>query len=456
MSELRTALPEIKTDVLPGPKAQEIIDRRSRAIPNAIRCGYPLVVNRGEGAMVEDVDGNIFLDWVGGVGVLNVGYCQPEMVEAVKAQADKYFHVMMNIGTHEGYIKLAEEMNRIVPVKGGVKKTMFVNSGAEADENAVKIAKGYTKRPNIIVFSGAFHGRTQMTMAMTSKKAYAYGMGPFPDGVYRAEFPYLYRAPKGFSGEEAVAYYIKRLEAVFEECSAPDYVAAIVVEPIQGEGGFVPAPIEWVKAVRQICDKYGILLIADEVQTGFARSGKMFVSQYWKDAGCAPDIMTSAKSIAAGMPLSAVTASAEIMDACPAGTIGGTYCGNAMSCASALEVIKFIEKNNLCDRALEIGEKVKTYYSTELASYGVVGDVRGIGAFIGLELVKDTETKEPYPELVAAMVKKTAAKGLIIESAGTYGNVIRFLCPLVVTDEQLDAGLAIMKESMIECLEELK
>lgn len=456
MTELRKALPKIKTKTLPGPKAQAIIDRRAKAIPNAIRCGYPLVVNRGEGAMVEDIDGNIFLDWVGGVGVLNVGYCQKPMIDAVKAQADKYFHVMMNIGTHAGYISLAEKMNEIVPVKGEVKKTMFVNSGAEADENAVKIAKGYTKRPNIIVFSGAFHGRTQMTMAMTSKKAYAYGMGPFPDGVYRAEFPYLYRAPKGYSEEEAVAYYIKRLEAVFEECSAPDYVAAIVVEPIQGEGGFVPAPIEWVKAVRKICDKYGILLVADEVQTGFARSGRMFVSQYWKEEGCAPDIMTSAKSIAGGMPLSAVTASAEIMDACPAGTIGGTYSGNAMACASALEVIKFIEDNDLCARALKIGARVMDYYSTELAEFGVVGDVRGIGAFIGLELVKDTATKEPYPELVAAMVKKAAQKGLIIENCGTYGNCIRFLCPLVVTDEQLEAGLAIMKETMAECLAELQ
>lgn len=454
MSELRNALPCIKTE-LPGPLAAKIIDRRSEAIPNAIRCVYPLVVSRGEGAMVEDVDGNIFLDWVGGVGVLNVGYCQKPIIEAVKKQADKYFHVMMNIGTHEGYISLAEKMNEIVPVRGSRKKTMFVNSGAEADENAVKIAKGYTKRPNIIVFSGAFHGRTQMTMAMTSKKSYAYGMGPFPDGVYRAEFPYLYRAPKGYSEEEAIAYYIKRLEAVFDECSSPDYVAAIVVEPIQGEGGFVPAPIEWVKAVRQICDKYGILLVADEVQTGFARSGKMFVSCYWQEAGCAPDIMTSAKSIAGGMPLSAVTASAEIMDACPPGTIGGTYCGNAMSCASALEVIKFIDDNKLCERASEIGSRVMSFYKNELTDSDVVGDVRGIGSFIGLELVKDTVTKEPYPELVSAMVKKTAQNGLIIESCGTYGNCIRFLCPLVVTDEQLEAGLEIMKKCMAECLKEL-
>lgn len=416
---------------------------------------YPLVVKRGEGAMIEDVDGNIFLDWVGGVGVLNIGYSCPEAIEAVKEQADKYFHVMMNIGTHEGYVKLAEEMNRIVPVRGEKKKTMFANSGAEADENAVKIAKGYTKRQNIIVFSGAFHGRTNMTMAMTSKKAYAYGMGPFPDGVYRAEFPYMYRAPKGYSEAEAIDYYIDRLMKTFEECSAPEHVAAIVVEPIQGEGGFVPAPIEWVKAVRRICDKYGILLVADEVQTGFARSGRMFVSEYWKEAGCAPDIMTSAKSIAAGLPLSAVTASAEIMDACPAGTIGGTYCGNAVACASALQVIKYIEKNNLCQRAVEIGKKVTDFYTSELSEFGIVGDVRGIGAFVGIEFVKNKETKKPYPELVSALVQKAAGKGLIIENAGTYGNVVRFLCPLVVTDEQLEAGLSIIKESISECLAEL-
>ncbi len=453
--DLRNALPEIKTAELPGPKARAVIERRTEAVPNAIKCVYPLVAERGEGAMIEDPDGNIFLDWVGGVGVLNVGYSCPELISAVKEQAGKYFHVMMNIGTHRGYVELAEEMNRIVPVRGTKKKTMFANSGAEADENAVKIAKGYTKRQNIIVFSGAFHGRTSLTMAMTSKKSYAYGMGPFPGGVYRADFPYMYRAPKGYNESEAIDYYIDRLMKVFEECSAPEHVAAIVVEPIQGEGGFVPAPIEWVKAVRKICDRYGILLVADEVQTGFARSGRMFVSEYWKEAGCAPDIMTAAKSIAGGLPLSAVTASAEITDACPTGTIGGTYCGNAVACAAALEVIKYIEKNNLCERAAEIGKKVTDFYVNELSESGVVGDVRGIGAFVGLEFVKDKDTKEPYPELVSALVQKAASKGLIIESAGTYGNVVRFLCPLVVTDAQLDAGLSILKESLKECMDEL-
>lgn len=452
MSELRYELPKIITDGLPGPKSAEIIKRRENSIPNAIKCVYPVAAKRGEGAMLEDADGNIFLDWVGGVGVLNVGYSQPEMIEAVKQQSEKYFHVMMNIATHEGYIALAEKMNEIVPVRGEKKKTMFVNSGAEADENAVKIAKQYTKRPNIIVFSGAFHGRTAMTMAMTSKKAYAYGMGPFPDGVYRAEFPYLYRKPNGYTDDEAIEYYINRLKSVFEEASPAEYVAAIVVEPVQGEGGFVPAPIEWIKAVRKICDEYGILLIADEVQSGFARTGKMFASQYWKDAGCAPDIMTSAKSIAGGVPLSAVTASSEIMDSCRAGTIGGTYCGNPLACASALKVIEIIQRDNLCERAVQIGNKVKEFYKS-LKKYGVVGDIRGLGAMVGIEFVKDEKTKEPYPELVTKIIQNAVHMGLIMENAGTYGNVIRFLSPLVVTDEQLEAGFVIFEKALVKALE---
>ncbi|AJA49941.1 4-aminobutyrate aminotransferase PuuE [Clostridium pasteurianum DSM 525 = ATCC 6013] len=326
---LRTELPRIITETVPGPKAHVVIRERKENIPNAIKCLYPVVIKRGEDAMIEDVDGNHFLDWIGGVGVLNIGFSHPEIIEAVKVQSEKYFHGMANVVTHEGYVELAKKMNEIVPVKGEKKKTYFANSGAEADENAVKVAKSYTKRNNIIVFSGAFHGRTMLTMAMTSKKAYVIGMGPFPDGVYRAEFPYLYRKPKGMNDEDAIAYYVERLEKIFEECSPADNVAAIVVEPLQGEGGFIPAPIEWVKAVRQICDKYGILLIADEVQTGFCRTGKMFASEYWAEAGAAPDILATAKSIAAGLPLSAITARAEIMDGVTSGVIGGTFCGNA-------------------------------------------------------------------------------------------------------------------------------
>jgi 4-aminobutyrate aminotransferase/(S)-3-amino-2-methylpropionate transaminase len=447
---LKDSLPKISTP-LPGPKAAEVIARRAAAVPGAIRCSYPVVIGRGEGAMVEDVDGNIFLDWIGGVGVLNIGYSHPEVIAAVKEQADKYFHGMMNIVTHEGYIRLAEKMNSIVPVRGENKKTMFVNSGAEADENAIKLAKSFTGRPNIIVFSGAFHGRTMLTMSMTAKKAYASGMGPFPDGIYRAEFPYMYRAPRGYSFDEAISYYLEKLNKVFDEASPAEYVAAIVVEPVQGEGGFVPAPIEWVKAVRELCDKKGILLIVDEVQTGFARSGKMFVSNYWAEAGCAPDILTSAKSIAGGLPLSAVTARAEIFDSVKPGVIGGTYGGNALACASALKVIEIIERDHLCERSAQIASRCRAAFISFREKYEVVGDVRGIGCMMGIEFVKTKESKEPNGQLVTSIVAEAAANGLLIESAGNAGNVIRFLCPLVVTDAQLDRGLAILEASIKKC-----
>lgn len=448
---LKDELPKINMP-LPGPNAKAILERRAKAIPSAMKCGYPCVIKRGEGAMIEDVDGNIFLDWIGGVGVLNIGYSRPELVAAVKEQADKYFHGMMNVVTHEGYIALAEKMNKVIPVKGEVKNTMFTNSGAEADENAVKIAKAYTGRPNIIVFSGAFHGRTMMTMAMTSKKSYAVGMGPFPDGVYRAEYPYLYRSPKGYTEEEAIDYYIEKLNKVFEEASPAEYVAAIVVEPVQGEGGFVPAPIEWVKKVRKICDEKGILLVADEVQCGFGRSGKMFVTEYWAENGCAPDIITTAKSIAGGIPLSAITARKEIFDAVKPGVIGGTFGGNALACASSLKVFEVMEKEHLCDRSLQIAEKCRTRFLEWKEKFEEVGDVRGIGCMMGIEFVKDKKTKEPATKLVADIIAESAKNGLLIENAGTYGNVIRFLCPLVVTDAQLDSGLAILEKAIQSCI----
>jgi 4-aminobutyrate aminotransferase/(S)-3-amino-2-methylpropionate transaminase len=444
---LKDSLPKINMPV-PGPKAREVIARRAENIPNAIKCMYPCVIKRGEGAMVEDVDGNIFLDWIGGVGVLNIGYSNPEVIEAVREQAGNYLHAMMNVITHDGYIKLAEKMNSIVPVKGTKKKTMFANSGAEAIENAVKTAKSYTKRPNIIVFSGAFHGRTMLAMTMTSKKAYAYGLGPFPDGIYRAEFPYLYRAPEGFSEDQTIDLAIEKLERVFEEASPAEYTAAIVVEPVQGEGGFIPAPIKWIKKVREICDKHGILLIADEIQTGFARSGKMFVSDYWAEAGCAPDIITTAKSIAAGVPLSAVTARAEIFDGVRGGVLGGTYGGNALACAAGLKVIEIIERDRLCERSAQIAEKVKKVFLSWKDKYEQVGDVRGTGCMMGIEFVKDKKSKTPDAELVTKIILEAAQNGLLIESAGTFNNVIRFLSPLVVTDAQIDAGLAIYENAI--------
>ncbi len=448
---LRTDLPQIITETLPGPKAQAIIDRREAAVPSAIRCSYPVVIERGEGAMIEDVDGNKFLDWIGGVGVLNIGFSQPEVVEAVKEQADKYFHGMFNVVTHEGYVALAEKLGSIAPVKGDKKKVFFANSGAEADENAVKVAKGYTGRSNIIVFSGAFHGRTYYTMTMTSKKAYAAGMGPLADGVFRAQFPYYYRNPEGLPEEKAVEYYIDSIKAVFEQCAAADTIAAVVVEPLQGEGGFIPAPIEWIKAVRKICDDNGILLIADEVQSGFCRTGRMFASEYWKEAGVEPDIIATAKSIAAGVPLSAIIASAEVMEGVAPGTIGGTYCGNPLACAASLKTIEIMERDHLADRSVEIGKKVTARYKEIQKKYPVVGDVRGLGGMIGIEFVKDPETKEPDAALTADIIQTCAKNGLLVEGAGTYNNVIRFLAPLVITDEQLEAGLDIFEAAVKEC-----
>ncbi len=448
---LRNALPKVN-GTLPGPKAQAAIAKRAEVMPNAIRCIYPLVIKRGEGAMIEDVDGNYILDWVGGVGVMNVGYSNEKAIEAVKNQSEKYFHAMMNITTHEGYLDLAEKLNKIVPVKGDERKTMLVNNGAEADENAVKIAKSYTGRPNIIVFTGAFHGRTAMTMAMTAKKAYAVGMGPFPDGVYRAEFPYLYRAPAGMGEEEAIAYYVKRLEDIFTDASPAEYVAAIVVEPVQGEGGFVPAPIEWVKAVRKICDEKGILFIADEVQTGFSRTGRMFATEYWKEAGAAPDIVTLAKSIAGGMPIGAVVASREIMDGVTPGTIGGTFCGNAVAAAAALAVIDEMEKEDYPAKARAMADKVMARWNEWKEKYDVIGDVRGLGCMAGIEFVTDKASKAPNAKLVNDIVDYAVQKGLLLESAGTYGNVIRFLAPLCMTDEQLEVGLAIYEEAIKACM----
>ncbi len=454
---LRDSLPEIITGSVPGPKAKALIDRRDAAIPKAL-CGttYPICINKGEGAMVEDLDGNKFLDWIGGVGVLNIGYTRPEVVEAVKEQADRYFHTIFNVITHEGYVELAEKFNQTIPCIGDVKKTYFANSGAEADENAIKVAKAFTKRQNVICFSGGFHGRTNLTMALTAKKAYALGMGPFPAGVYRAEYPYLYRAPKGYTREEAIQYYIDGIERIFDEATPASDVACMIIEPIQGEGGFVPAPIEWVKAVRAICDMHGILMIADEVQCGNCRTGRYFASEYWAEAGAAPDIVATAKSMGAGVPISAITARQEIMDSVIPGTIGGTYCGNPLACAAALKNMEIMKAEDFSSKALHISEKIKTKYLELMEQYSVIGDVRGLGAMIGIEFVKDKVSKQPYPELVTKMVENALQMGLLIENAGTYGNVIRFLAPLVITDEQIEKGLEIFEKSLILSINELE
>ncbi len=447
---LRESLPKIVTQV-PGPKARAVLERRARVVPAQIKCPYPLVIDRGEGAMIRDVDGNVFLDWVAGVSVLNVGYSHPAVLEAVLNQASRFFHGMMGVTTHEPYIALAEKMNALVPVRGSGRKTMFINSGAEAIENAVKIARSATGRPNIVVFSGAFHGRTLLTMTMTAKKSYSIGTGPFPDGIIRAEYPYVYRAPEMISAENILSYYIDRLRRTFEEAVAPETVAAVVLEPVQGEGGFVPAPFEWVKALRELCDRHGILMIADEIQTGFARSGKFFVANYWSEAGFEPDIIASAKSIAAGIPLSAVTASAEVFDRVRPGIIGGTFGGNALACSAALAVIGVIEKEKLCERSAEIAKRCRSAFESWKDKYTQLGDVRGIGCMMGLEFVADRKTKKPAPELVEAIIQEALANGLVVENAGTFGNVIRFLSPLVISDAQIEKGLEILESAIAVC-----
>lgn len=445
-------LPNIVTKSVPGAEASKILERRNKALPKAL-CGttYPIVIKQGSGAVLEDVDGNTFLDWIGGVGVLNIGYSHPEVVQAVKEQSEKYFHTIFNIVCHDGYVTLAEKLNETMPCKrgqSGALKTYFANSGAECDENAVKVAKAYTGRSNVICFTGAFHGRTNLTMALTAKKSYALGMGPFPSGIYRAPYPYLYRAPTGSSESEAVEYYLAELQRVFDEGAPAKEVACMIVEPIQGEGGFIPAPIAWVKTVRKICDDNGIVLIADEVQCGNCRSGKYFVSEYWAEAGCAPDIITTAKSLGAGVPISAITARAEIMDSVPAGTIGGTYCGNPLACAAALKVMEVMKRDDYAGKARHIGGLVTAGWKKMAEKYDVIGDIRGLGAMIGIEFVKDRKTKEPATELTARLVQEALQRGLLIENSGTWNNVIRFLAPLTMTDEQTEAGLAVFEEAL--------
>ena len=452
-AELATALPEIVTEQVPGPKSKELLDRRDAAIPKAL-CGktYPICIKQGSGAMFEDMDGNKFLDWVGGVGVLNIGYSHPEVIEAVKKQTEKYFHTIFNVYVHDGYVTLAERLNEIMPCKGDVKKTYFANSGAECDENAIKIAKAFTKRSGVICFTGAFHGRTNLTMALTAKKAYAVGMGPFPAGIFRAPYPYVYRAPKGYTEEEAIQYYIDELQRIFDEGAPASEIACMIVEPFQGEGGFIPAPIEWVKAVRKICDDNGILMIADEVQCGNCRTGKYFTSEYWKEAGAAPDIIATAKSMGAGVPISAISAREEVMDAAPAGTIGGTYCGNPLACAAAIKTMEIMKEEDYCAKSLHIGSVVRKAFEKMKEKYDIIGDVRGIGGMLGVEFVKDKESKEPNPEFVSKLVQIALQKGLLLENAGSFGNVIRFLAPLCMTEEQMEAGLKIFEESILSNL----
>jgi 4-aminobutyrate aminotransferase/(S)-3-amino-2-methylpropionate transaminase len=427
---------------IPGPNARALLERRVKNVPQGVSNTVPSFAEKGEGALLTDVDGNTFIDFAGAIGTLNAGHCPPKVVEALKKQLDKYIHPGFNVMMYEPYIQLAERLNQITP-GSHAKKTFFLNSGAEAVENAVKIARKYTGRRAIISFDRGFHGRTLLAMSLTSKvKPYKFGFGPFAPDTYKMRYPYYYRAPYGITHEELDKQILVQLEEFFlSEVPAED-VAAIIMEPVQGEGGFVIPSKAFVQGVKNICEKYGILFIADEVQTGFGRTGKMFAMEHFE---VVPDLMTMSKSIAAGLPISAVTGRAEIMDAANPGEIGGTYGGSPLGCVAALQVIEMMEEECLVDRANVIGEKILSRFQQMKETFNCIGDVRGLGAMCALEVVKDRQTKEPDKELTARIVQECYRQGVIILSAGLYGNVIRLLSPLVITDEQLEEGLEVME-----------
>ncbi|AIB14295.1 4-aminobutyrate aminotransferase (plasmid) [Azospirillum argentinense] len=421
---------------------QSFQDRRNAAVPRGLANAMPVYVDRAENAELWDVEGNRFIDFAGGIAVLNTGHRHPKIIEAVKAQLDRFTHTCAMVTPYESFVTLAERLNALVP-GSTPKKTAFFTTGAEAVENAVKIARAHTGRPGVIAFSGAFHGRTLLAMALTGKVVpYKVGFGPFPAEVYHAPFPNAYR---GVSVQDS----LKALEQLFKSDVDATRVAAIIVEPVQGEGGFNIAPPEFLQALRKICDDNGILLIIDEIQTGFARTGKMFAIEH---SGVEPDLMTMAKSLAGGFPLSAVTGKAEIMDAPIPGGIGGTYAGSPLATTAALAVLDVIEEEKLIQRSNDLGERIAGRFRTmaQRNTLSVIGDVRNLGGMIAMELVKDRGTKEPAPELTKALVAKAAEKGLVLLSCGTYGNVIRILVPLTASDALVDEGLDIIERSLEE------
>lgn len=408
------------------------------------------VIQSASGAVMIDVDGKEFIDFAGGIGVNNVGHAHPKVVQAVKDQADRFLHTCFHVGMYDSYIELAFKLNELAP-GDFPKKSMFANSGAEAVENAVKVARYATKRPAVIAFENGFHGRTLMTMSLTSKiNPYKYGFGPFAPEVYRIPYAYCYRCPFGNSYPDCGIECADHLESYFISYVDPDSVAAVIAEPIQGEGGFVTPPPEYFPKLADICKKYGILLIIDEVQTGAGRTGKFLGIEHW---GIEPDIITQAKSLAGGMPLSAVTGREELMDAPHIGGLGGTYSGNPVSCQAALAVLDILLEDKLLERSAQLGNTLKERFSTLQESHEIIGDVRGKGPMLAIELVKDRQTKEPAANEAKKLLQLCYEKGLIVLSCGNYGNVIRTLMPFVITDEQLDKGLSILEESLNQIVE---
>jgi len=428
---------ELRTGI-PGPRTKEILDRKERVVADPLSIYLPVVIARGEGATLTDVDGNTFLDFTGGVGCLNVGHAHPRVVDAVQEQAAKFLHTDFTIVPYETYVTLAERLVATVPISGP-KKAAFFNAGTEAIENAVKFARAYTKRPAVIGFEGGFHGRTLLSLTLTSKThPYKEGLGPFAPEVYRLPFAQDYRGP-------SATVALVALERAFVTTVAAETVAAIVIEPVQGEGGFVVAPPEFLEGVRRICDDNGIVLVVDEVQTGYGRTGRMWGIEHYD---VEPDLMTIAKSIAAGLPLSGVIGKAEIMDAPGDSAIGGTYVGNPLAQAAALAVLDVFDDDSLVERAAQIGETIRGRMQAWQQRWDAIGDVRGLGAMLAIELVHDRVTKDPAPELASAVVGAASERGLLLLKSGIYSNCIRVLVPLVISESELDEALGVWEDAL--------
>lgn len=422
----------------------ELHERRNAAVARGIGHATAIYASRAKNAEIWSEDGDRYIDFGAGIAVVNTGHQHPRIVDAVKKQLDAFTHVCFQVTPHENYITLAERLNALAPVPSPA-KTMLVSTGAEAVENAVKIARAYTKRTGIIAFGGGFHGRTHVGMALTGKVApYKKGFGPFLPDIYHAMFPNPYH---GITVEQSLA----SIHHIFKTSIDPSNVAAIIIEPVQGEGGFYIAPFEFLRALRALCDTHGILLIGDEIQTGFARTGRMFCLEH---AGVTADIVTMAKGLAGGFPLAAIVGRADVMDAADPGGLGGTYAGNPVACAAAHTVIDIIKDEDLCTRANTIGEIIisRLRQLQERSNLNCIGDIRGLGAMCALELVKDQTTHEPNPALTAALLKAANARGLILLSCGTFGNVIRFLVPLTASDALVEEGMDIFAESLVDAV----
>lgn len=425
-------------------KSAELLQRRKQFVPNAIGIFNPSTAVSAKGSVITDADGKEMIDFAGGIGVVNAGHCPAPVVEAIARQAATLIHCSFNVATYDMYMELAEKLATLFP-HGDQTKVMLTNSGAESVENAIKIARQATGRPAIICFGGAFHGRTMMAMTLTSKVGYKTGCGPFAPEVYRIPFPDYYRYGTGLNLDEFSDIHLRELEDFFHTNIAASQVAAIIVEPVQGEGGFNVIPQPYIQGLRQICDKYGILLILDEVQSGFGRTGKWAAYQHF---GVVPDLSTWAKSMGSGMPIGAVIGKAAIMDACQPSTIGGTYPGNPVCCAAAIATIEYMERININALGEKVGKIVRDRFSQMKQQFPAIGDVRGLGAMMAFELVKEGDPFRPDAETCKKLISYCAANGLIVISAGVNGNIIRVLSPLVIEEDLLSKGLDIIEAGL--------